>query len=204
MPTRSGRGRALALLLLALHCCTTRAGDWLVPGPRRATLDRCLFGCSIVNPIVHVVANDYTARMQMLGLSVPLLLPDRRANTLTAQAYNMLFYFARLKPRVLFTIGSLLRALQMTTPIQYVFDPEVGIGTGCNLLCLFAGGRWPSVIVLGWAVSKHFWAALGSRPPPPRAIPVFHANGMCVNVTEPTWERPLPVDARIKSIRCWR
>ena len=79
-------------------------------------VDRCLFCTTTINPIVHVVANGYTARLRVMGHTVPLLLPDKRANTLTAQAYNMLFYFARLKPRVLFTIGAMLRCLQAPRP----------------------------------------------------------------------------------------
>jgi hypothetical protein len=81
--------------------------------------------------------------------------------------YSRLFYFARLRPRVLFAIGAGLRALQMTTsvaivrrnatqkglpedffragarrPVQHVFDPSAGSGAGLNLLALFAGARW--------------------------------------------------------------
>eukprot|EP00966_Prymnesium_polylepis_P166989 3860221-Prymnesium_polylepis.1 len=89
-----------------------------------------------------------------------------------AKTYNTLFYFARFKPRVAFTIGSMLRALQMTTAFQFVFDPVAGVGTGLNLICLFAGSRWPAVIVLGWAVTKQFWTILGARAPSGVPFPI--------------------------------
>jgi len=70
--------------------------------------------------------------------------------------------------QVLFAIGAGLRALQMTTPVQHVFDPSVGSGAGLNLLALFAGARWPAPIVLGWGCTKKAWCGAPTRRERPR------------------------------------
>ena len=59
----------------------------------------------------------------------------------------------------------MLRGLQLTTPIRFVFDPPAGCGAGLNLLCLFAGSRWPAAGVLGFALCKPFWRILGAETP---------------------------------------
>jgi len=86
--------------------------------------------------------------------------------------YRKLFYFARLRPRILFAIGACLRAFQMTTPVAHVFDPGVGCGAGLNALAFFVGSRWPAPAVLGWAASKGAWRLLGAKPPPITRIPI--------------------------------
>ena len=98
----------------------------------------------------------------------------------------------------MFTIGALLRALQMTTPLKWVFDPTCGVGAGINLLCWWSNAKWPAAVVLGWTISPPFWTALGpgvgSTPPP---APIYHANTLPVNLTDQTGSdgsfRPLRV-----------
>ena len=79
--------------------------------------------------------------------------------------YRTLFYFARLKPRLLFVVGACCRALQQTTVLRLVFDPSVGVGAGLNLLALATASRWPSALTLGWCASQPFWRMLGASPP---------------------------------------
>ena len=69
------------------------------------------------------------------------------------------------RPRLLFVIGSCLRALQSSTVIQLVFDPTAGVGAGLNLLALWVSSQWPAPLVLGWAASKPFWRMLRAAPP---------------------------------------
>ena len=98
------------------------------------------------------------------------MLPERDdKRTLIAR---QLFYFARLRPRILFTVGACLRALQLTTPLHHVFDPGVGTGAGLNLLALFVGSRWPAPLLLGWAGSRRPWVLLGAEKPPPARLPI--------------------------------
>ena len=81
-----------------------------------------------------------------------------------------MFYFAKLKPRLLFVIGACMRGLQQTTVLQYVFEPNSGVGVGLNLLALWVGSQWPAPLVLGWAASKLAWRLLGAQPPPTAGV----------------------------------
>ena len=114
-----------------------------------------------INPALSVLQNKYT------GINHPLRVQhDGLWDTTTANVYKTLFYFARLKPRLLFVIGSCLRALQLCTVISYVFDPPIGVGAGLNLLALLTASQWPAPLVVGWAVSKPVWRLLRAEPPP--------------------------------------
>ena len=88
------------------------------------------------------------------------------------RAWSSIFYFARLRPRLLFVIGSALRALQTTTVLQYVFDPTAGVGFGLNVLALLTSSRWPATFLLGWASSSGLWRLLGAKPPPKINVPI--------------------------------
>jgi hypothetical protein len=123
-----------------------------------------LYTATAINPFLAVFFNDY-ARM---------LEPVKQIQTHNrlAAAYETIFFFARLKPRVSFAIGAVLRALQLTTAFQYVFDPLAGVGFGLNIICLFAKSRWPATIVLGWSISKPMWKVLGACPPSGLPVPI--------------------------------
>ena len=121
---------------------------------------RLLYVATAVNPAMSVCANEYTGILMRRGRR----LPGSQAPAVD-QLYRALFYFARLKPRLLFVIGACVRALQTVTVIEYVFDPPVGVGFGLNLLALLVSSQWPAPLVLGWAVTKPFWRLLGARSP---------------------------------------
>lgn len=145
------------------------------------------------------MANEYqSVESGMKFLPTPLR--DRSATNRIAAAYKAVFYFARLKPRLLFVVGACLRALQQTTVLQLVFDPSVGVGVrgrasklcttprptvaplsprashaqqaGLNILALMTSSRWPSPLLLGWATSKPFWVLLRAAPPSRTSIPI--------------------------------
>eukprot|EP00747_Dinoflagellata_sp_TGD_P220101 gnl/TRDRNA2_/TRDRNA2_92111_c0_seq2.p1 gnl/TRDRNA2_/TRDRNA2_92111_c0~~gnl/TRDRNA2_/TRDRNA2_92111_c0_seq2.p1 ORF type:complete len:349 (-),score=34.60 gnl/TRDRNA2_/TRDRNA2_92111_c0_seq2:83-1129(-) len=117
-----------------------------------------------VNPFLSVCFNRYT------GVCFYRPLVEHRKKhpppTIPSQVYSLFFYFARLRPRLLFAIGACLRGLQQTTLLQLLFDPRVGVGLGCNLLALMTGSSWPAPFVLGWALSQPVWAILHAEPPP--------------------------------------
>lgn len=131
---------------------------------RAQFLRRSLFLASTFNVVPCVVRNDYKASF------APFM--ERHTESKPPMIYRQLFYFARLRPRILFTIGACLRALQMTTPIEHVFDPGVGCGAGLNMLALFVGSRWPAPIITGWAFTKRPWLLLGAEKPPPARVPI--------------------------------
>jgi hypothetical protein len=128
---------------------------------------RMLYFLTAVNPMLVLCSNQYSTRIRVPGSSTvePKVSP-------LAGVYRTLFYFARLKPRLMFSVGAALRALQMTTPIHFVFDPGAGVGAGLNLLALASSSRWPAMLVLGWSLSKQLWAALGAKPPPRSPVPI--------------------------------
>jgi hypothetical protein len=154
--------------------------------PKR--LCRMLYIVTAVNPALSVLANEYVTlnSKSNSGTSAPL-----------AATYRTIFYFARcarpaslcvglltpsrgkrlqpvcrLKPRLLWVVGSCLRALQQTTVLQLVFDPSIGVGAGLNLLAMACNSRWPSALLLGWACSKPFWLYLHAAPPPTVQVPI--------------------------------
>jgi hypothetical protein len=124
---------------------------------------RALYLMTVVNPILSFAANEYSSLFPVLyGNLYERDAPSR----MVPNVYRTLFYFARLKPRLLFVVGACLRALQQTTGIQSYFDPSAGVGAGLNLLALCTHSRWPSELTLGWAASKPMWHTLKAKPPP--------------------------------------
>ena len=147
--------------------------------PMPAPLGRILYAVTAINPALFVITNRYQGWFQPLAESGPQAKKIRRRKELspkpttqpkplegfTAIYLPQIFYFARLKPRLIFVIGGMLRGLQLTTPIRFAFDPPAGCGAGLNLLCLLAGSRWPAAGVLGFALCKPFWCILGAETP---------------------------------------
>lgn len=78
--------------------------------------------------------------------------------------YKKLFYFAKLRPRLLFSVGSSLRALQLCTPLKNLIDPSIGVGAGINILAILCENRWMHPIILGWVCTKRFWVWMGAKP----------------------------------------
>ena len=153
---------ALLLTCAAAPFPTLRPRLPPAPPPKRVLPElsakscRLLYMVSCVTPAISVAVNRYT------GLERSELLTPARP---TDRVYRTLFYFARLKPRLVFSIGACLRALQLTTPVGFVFDPSAGVGLGLNMLAIFCNSRWPAPLVLGWAASRSLWESLGAKPP---------------------------------------
>jgi hypothetical protein len=130
----------------AFRALTTGVVD---PGPR--FVHRLLYLITAADALQYVFFNEYSASMKF-------------ANGLAkTSVYSKLFFFARLRPRLLFSVGALLRALQLCTPFRKVIDPSIGVGAGINLCALLAGSRWVKPVVLGWATTKFAWVWLGAR-----------------------------------------
>ena len=125
-------------------------------------LQYALLVASSVEAVVAVTNNDYE-RMRVVR---------REETTFGKRVYSSLFYFARLRPRLLFAVGALLRALQLCTPLQRIFNPSAGVGGGLHLCSMLAGSRWPSPVVLGWSVTRPFWEALGAQSPRGAQVPI--------------------------------
>lgn len=164
--------------------------------PWRRTARRSLCVVTSINPALAVLYNDYDAHRIDTNRMFRQLSPT--SPTQPSTALPKWLFSVGMRPRVMFTIGTVLRALQLTTPLKWVFDPSSGIAAGINLLCLWSGSKWPATIILGWVASPPFWRALGTDGPTAQPIPIFHANTLPVNLTHPVGSegetRPLQVE----------
>jgi hypothetical protein len=133
-------------------------------GPR--VVHHMLYWLTSVDAIQSVFFNEYTSMLGQLCISTvakPSMVPN---------IYSQLFYFAKLRPRLLYVIGALLRALQLCTPFRRVIDPTVGVGAGINLCSLLANSRWIKPLVLGWATTKWLWTWLGAHQVERAYVPI--------------------------------
>ena len=179
--------RSLVLLTTALLTLATSSSDVAPktsPRPWRKTARQTLCVVTSMNPALAVLSNDYEARRigRVLGLSVPQAdLPTAFDSLVPKWLFSVV-----LRPRVLFSIGAMMRALQMNTPLKHIFNPSCGIAAGVNLLCLWSNAKWPATMVLGWVVSPIFWKVLADDEEPKfPGVPIFHANTLPVNLTHP-------------------
>ena len=131
----------------------------LQPGPK--FVHHVIYWLTAEDAIHSVIRNEYT------NFIIRLPTATNKQNL-----YSKLFYFARLRPRLLFSVGALLRALQLCTPFRHVLDPSVGVGAGVNLCAIFAGSRWVKPVVLGWTVTKWAWIWLGARQVDRAFVPI--------------------------------
>lgn len=127
---------------------------------------RGLYVMTSINPFLSVCLNEYTGVRNFRPVIEQRMKGQKRNPYFGQQVYHHLFYFARLKPRLVYVIGACLRALQQTTVIQLVFDPKIGVGAGLNLLAFWTGSSWPAQLVLGWASTAAPWRMLQAEPPP--------------------------------------
>lgn len=155
---------------------------------------RALYVFTSINPVIAFLCNDYSHRICVMGGP-----PDQMPQSPVSRVYRTIFYFAQLKPRLMFAGGAALRALQLTTPFKFVFDPQAGVGAGLNLLSLLCASRWPAMLVLGWSLSKTMWLFLGAKPPPRSPVPVTVA---VVRSPETGMEEVIPISVAIRT-RVW-
>mmetsp|Transcript_13931 Transcript_13931/g.30450 ORF Transcript_13931/g.30450 Transcript_13931/m.30450 type:complete len:227 (+) Transcript_13931:179-859(+) len=154
------------------HCLITSFWENLVtgqasPGPK--ALHHWLYWMTAVDAIENVLRNEYTTTTTATTFGGPFS---------TAAVYSKLFYFARLRPRLLYAVGAILRALQLCTPLGRVLDPTIGVGAGINLCGSLANSRWVKPLILGFATTKFVWKWLGARQPQGRAfVPISLSLG---------------------------
>jgi hypothetical protein len=99
--------------------------------PSSRSLQHLLYWITSLDAIHSVFLNEYSSLLLYFSSPIP---PER--TSLVPSVYSKLFYFARLRPRLLYSIGALIRALQLCTPFRRVLDPTVVCVAG-----LFQGGK---------------------------------------------------------------
>jgi hypothetical protein len=123
-------------------------------GPK--AIHHTLYWLTAADAIQSVLHNQY---MDLLGS----LAPRPYDNHMVPSVYSRLFYFARLRPRLLYAVGALLRALQLCTPLGRILDPTIGVGAGINLCAMLGSCRWVKPVILGWTTTKYLWRWLGAQ-----------------------------------------
>ncbi|KAG7367673.1 hypothetical protein IV203_030344 [Nitzschia inconspicua] len=127
--------------------------------PCTMVMQHILYWITAADAVHSLFLNEYSGLYGFLYSSSSAL---AERMSLVPSVYSKLFYFARLRPRLLYAIGALVRALQLCTPLRKVIDPCIGVGAGVNLCALLAGSRWVQPFVLGWATTKWLWTWLGA------------------------------------------
>ncbi|OEU06825.1 hypothetical protein FRACYDRAFT_252909 [Fragilariopsis cylindrus CCMP1102] len=117
----------------------------------RALWEYCEKWITACDTILSVVLNKYTGI-----LNLPLAFADvYEKQGVVREVYSKLFYFARMRPRLLYSIGAL-----------------VGVGAGIHLFAFLTGSRWVKPLILGWGTTKWFWQWLGARPVEKAYLPI--------------------------------
>ena len=125
-----------------------------------------LYWLTAADSVQHVFMNDYKKR------TVPFTGGTSKQKSGGVAVPPVIYFFARVRPRLLFSVGSLLRALQLTTPLQRIFDPSIGVGAGINIAAMIAGSRWVKPLILGWTITRTIWIWLGARQPENIHVPI--------------------------------
>lgn len=123
-------------------------------GPR--VIHHALYWLTAADAIQSIVHNQYTDLMGVLATR-------QHHKNMVPAVYSKIFYFAQLRPRLLYAVGALLRALQLCTPLGRILDPSIGVGAGINLCAMIASSRWIKPLILGWATTKYAWKWLGAK-----------------------------------------
>lgn len=127
-----------------------------------------LYWITAADSIVSVILNEYTA-FPFPGVSV---IVSNERQGVVREVYSKLFYFARMRPRLLYSIGALVRALSLCTPLRHLLDPTVGVGAGIHFFAFLTSSRWVKPLILGWATTKAFWTWLGASPVDRAYVPI--------------------------------
>jgi len=124
-----------------------------------------------MDTILSVFRNQYCSPLKFVDAFLSELSQNNKQGVVQ-KAYEKLFYFARLRPRLLYSVGALVRALSLCTPLHHIIDPTVGVGAGIHLFAFLSGARWVKPVVLGWATTKYFWTTLGAKSVEKAYIPI--------------------------------
>jgi len=135
--------------------------------PSHRYFQHALYWITAADTVVSVILNEYS------DISFPgAIITSKDKSGVVREVYSKLFYFARMRPRLLYSIGALVRALSLCTPLRHLIDPTVGVGFGINFFAFLTGSRWVKPLILGWATTKAFWTWLGARPAGRAYVPI--------------------------------
>jgi len=134
--------------------------------PNRWYFQHALYWMTAADAMISVFLNEYS------DFPIALIVSPNAKPGVVNEIYSKLFYFARMRPRLLYSIGALVRALSLCTPLRYLLDPAVGVGAGIHFFAYLTGSRWVKPLILGWATTKALWTWLGARPVDRAYLPI--------------------------------
>jgi len=105
--------------------------------PSHRFIQHALYWITAADTVLSVILNEYSD-LSLPGASI--VLPMEKQGVVR-EVYSKLFYFARMRPRLLYSVGALVRAFSLCTPLRYLLDPTVGVGAGINFFSFLAGSR---------------------------------------------------------------
>lgn len=105
--------------------------------PSHRYFQHALYWITAADSIISVILNEYTD-VFFPGASI---VAHNEKQGVVREVYSKLFYFARMRPRLLYSIGALVRALSLCTPLRHLVDPTVGVGAGIHFFAHLAGSR---------------------------------------------------------------
>lgn len=105
--------------------------------PSHRYFQHALYWLTAVDTVISVFLNEYT---DFSFPGAPALIPIEKQG-MVREVYSKLFYFARMRPRLLYSIGALVRALSLCTPLRHLLDPTVGVGAGIHFFAYLTGSR---------------------------------------------------------------
>jgi len=103
--------------------------------PSHRYFQHALYWITAADAVISVILNEYC------DLSFPGASIASEKQGVVREVYSKLFYFARMRPRLLYSIGALVRALSLCTPLRHLIDPTVGVGAGIHFFAYLAGSR---------------------------------------------------------------
>lgn len=68
-------------------------------------------------------------------------------------------------PRIVFLAGIMLRSLQLSTKLRFVFDPTTGFSAGTMLAAHWTQREWLPCLLVGWGIGGLYWSLFRLRPP---------------------------------------
>ncbi|GMI41197.1 hypothetical protein TeGR_g9493 [Tetraparma gracilis] len=83
------------------------------------------------------------------------------AKSLLSQAATMIG-ISGVSPAVLGVVATLLRGLQLTTPLRNIFNPTAGVAAGVSVGGAVIDRQWVGLMVACWVGSEPLWRLLGA------------------------------------------
>ena len=125
-----------------------------------------LFHCTIMvataqQPVNAIIDDTWTVlKPSEAATSRGAIFRNRRRAAQVAQLVGGIY-----TPRIVFLAGMMIRSLQLSTKLRYIFDPSTGYATGAMLAAYWTQREWLPCLLIGWGIGGTYWSTFSVRPP---------------------------------------